>query len=118
MIIAHTWSSRHQSRARPSVLAKIFKSRKKSVGIRVPDNNIARAIVKELGNPIMNTSVHDDSDEILDYITDPELIHEKFNKLVDIVIDGGPGNTKGSAIIDCTGEEPVLKRSGPVDIDI
>jgi tRNA threonylcarbamoyl adenosine modification protein (Sua5/YciO/YrdC/YwlC family) len=91
---------------------KIFKSRKKTVGIRVPDNNIAHSIVMELGNPLLNASVHNEDDEILEYITDPEVIHEKFSKLVDIVIDGGPSNTEGSTIIDCTDNVPVITRQG------
>ena len=91
---------------------KIFKSRKKNVGIRVPDNNIARAIVKELSNPILSASVHNEDDEILEYITEPELIHEKYNKLVDIVIDGGPSETEGSTVVDCTTGEPVIIRQG------
>ena len=70
-------------------LPKVFKN-KKTVGIRVPDNSIIRAIVKELGNPIISTSIHDD-DEIVEYSTDPELIFEKWQNLVDVVIDGGYG---------------------------
>ncbi|MCZ4407654.1 L-threonylcarbamoyladenylate synthase [Cryomorphaceae bacterium 1068] len=90
---------------------KIFKSKKKTIGIRVPDNNIAREIVKEFGNPIIATSVHDD-DEILEYTTDPELIHEKYGKLVDAVIDGGMGNNEASTIVDLTDGEPVIVRQG------
>jgi tRNA threonylcarbamoyl adenosine modification protein (Sua5/YciO/YrdC/YwlC family) len=90
---------------------KIFKSKKKTIGIRVPDNNIAREIVKEFGNPIIATSVHDD-DEILEYTTDPELIHEKYGKLVDVVIDGGMGNNEASTIVDLTDGEPEIVRQG------
>ncbi len=90
---------------------KIFKSKKKTIGIRVPDNNIAREIVKEFGNPIIATSVHDD-DEILEYTTDPELIHEKYGKLVDVVIDGGMGNNEASTIVDLTDGEPEIIRQG------
>jgi tRNA threonylcarbamoyl adenosine modification protein (Sua5/YciO/YrdC/YwlC family) len=90
---------------------KIFQSRKKTIGIRVPDNAIAREIVKELGNPIISTSVYDD-DQILEYTTDPELIHEKYEPLVDIVIDGGYGDNQASTVIDCTGDELVLVRQG------
>ena len=90
---------------------KLFKSKKKTIGIRVPDNNIAREIVNVLGNPLMSTSVHDD-DEILEYITDPELIHEKYENQVDIVIDGGFGNNEASTIIDCTTNEPEIIREG------
>ncbi|HKK40581.1 MAG TPA: L-threonylcarbamoyladenylate synthase [Cryomorphaceae bacterium] len=90
---------------------KIFKSKKKTIGIRVPDNNIARAIVHEFGNPIIATSVHDE-DEILEYTTDPELIHEKYGKLVDVVIDGGMGNNEASTIVDLTQGEAEIVRQG------
>ena len=96
---------------------KLFKSKKKTIGIRVPDNNIAREIVNILGNPLMSTSVHDD-DEILEYITDPELIHEKYENQVDIVIDGGFGNNEASTIIDCTSNEPEIIREGIGTLDI
>ncbi len=91
---------------------KLFKSKKKTIGIRVPDNNIARTLVQELGNPLISTSVHDDDDDILEYITDPELIHERFEKIVDLVIDGGFGKNEASTIIDCTGNEPEVIREG------
>ena len=90
---------------------KIFQSRKKSIGIRVPDNNIARDIVHILGNPIMSTSVHDD-DEIIEYTTDPELIFERYSNQVDLVVHGGYGDNVASTIIDCTGSEPELVREG------
>ena len=90
---------------------KLFKSKKKTIGIRVPDNNIAREIVHELGNPLISTSVHDD-DEILEYITDPELIHEKYENRIDLVIDGGYGKNEASTIVDCTGNEPTVLREG------
>jgi len=90
---------------------KIFQSKKKSIGIRIPDNNIARNIVMMLGNPIMSTSVHDD-DEIIEYTTDPELIFERYTKQVDLVIHGGYGDNVASTIIDCTSGEPELIREG------
>jgi tRNA threonylcarbamoyl adenosine modification protein (Sua5/YciO/YrdC/YwlC family) len=89
----------------------IFQSNKKTVGIRIPDNPIVIEIVKELGNPILNTSVHD-ADEIIEYTTDPELIHEKYQDLVDIVIDGGYGQNTPTTIVDCTGDEPLIIREG------
>ncbi len=92
-------------------IPKIFKARKKTVGIRVPDNNIIRAIVKELGNPILSTSIHHE-DEILEYITDPELIHEKYNDVVDLVIDGGYGDNHPSTIVDCSTDEVAITRQG------
>src|SRR5690606_16057255 len=78
-----------------SRIPKIFKNNKRTIGIRVPDNNIARELVARLGNPIIATSVHDD-DEIIEYTTDPELIHEKYNHAVDVVINGGFGNNEAS----------------------
>ncbi len=90
---------------------KYFKGKKKTVGIRIPDNNIIRDIVTELGNPIMSTSIHDD-DEILEYTTDPELIHEKYKDIVDVIIDGGPGELTPSTVVDCTGSEIEITREG------
>ncbi len=94
---------------------KLFKNSKKSIGIRVPDNNIIREIVKELGHPILSTSVHHD-DEILEYITDPELIEEKFGGMVDLVIDGGFGGNIPSTVVNCTGEEIEIVRQGKGDL--
>ena len=91
-------------------LPKYFKG-KKTVGIRVPDNNIIREIIKELGNPILSTSVYDD-DEIVEYTTDPELIYEKYQEIADLVIDGGYGELIPSTIVDCTGEEILVVREG------
>jgi tRNA threonylcarbamoyl adenosine modification protein (Sua5/YciO/YrdC/YwlC family) len=92
------------------MVPKLLKTKKDTVGIRVPDNNICRTIVKELGNPIMSTTL-----PIEDYVeeyTDPEIIYEKFGSQVDIVIDGGPGGMGFSTVVDCTGQEPVLIREG------
>jgi len=94
-----------------SNIPKLFRSTKKSIGIRIPQNNIIREIVKELGNPILSTSVHDE-DIIIEYTTDPELIHEKYGDLVDLVIDGGFGGNIPSTVIDCIGNEPVITRFG------
>lgn len=95
---------------------KILNSNKKTVGIRVPDHSIPRLLVKELGSPILTTSIRDD-DEVIEYSTDPELIFEKFRDLVDVVIDGGYGNNVASTILDCTGDEIEVVREGlgPVD---
>lgn len=97
-------------------LPKEFR-KKKTVGIRVPNNNIALEIVRKLGNPIVSTSIHDD-DEVLEYSTDPELIFEKWQNLVDMVIDGGYGDNTPSTIIDLSGYEPEVIREGKGDIDI
>ena len=97
-------------------LPKDFK-KKKTVGIRVPDNNIAKALVLGLGNPIVSTSIRDD-DDVLEYTTDPELIYEKWDNLVDIVIDGGYGGNIASTIIDLSTGFPEVIREGKGDIDI
>lgn len=90
---------------------KLLSSNKKTVGIRVPDNNIARQIVKMLGNPILSTSIHDE-DEIVEYTTDPELIFEKYQDKVDLVVDGGYGDNIASTVIDCTSGEFEVLREG------
>lgn len=90
---------------------KYFKGKKKTVGIRVPNNNIIREIVLELGNPILSTSIHDE-DEILEYTTDPELIYEKYQDIADIVIDGGYGELEPSTVVDCSHDEIEIIREG------
>ncbi|MFL1895644.1 L-threonylcarbamoyladenylate synthase [Aquimarina sp. 2-A2] len=97
-------------------LPTVFK-KKKTVGIRVPNNAISLALVEALGNPIVSTSIRDE-DEVIEYTTDPELILEKWDKLVDIVIDGGYGDNIPSTIIDLTEGEPVLVREGKGSTDI
>lgn len=90
---------------------KIFKSKKKTIGIRVPDNSIALALVSALGHPMIATSVLDD-DEVLEYTTDPELIYERYQDQVDMVVDGGMGNNEASTVLDCTSGVPELIRLG------
>ena len=97
-------------------LPKAFKN-KTTVGIRVPDNNIIREIVKELGNPIVSTSIRDD-DDVIEYTTDPELIFEKWQKLVDVVIDGGYGDNQPSTVIDLSQDEIEIIREGKGSLDI
>ena len=97
-------------------LPKEFK-KKTTVGIRVPDNSIALEIVRQLGNPIVSTSIYDE-DVVLEYSTDPELIYEKWQNLVDAVVDGGYGDNHASTIIDLSGDEPVVLRVGKGDPDI
>lgn len=97
-------------------LPKDFK-KKKTVGIRVPDNDIVKALVTELGNPIVSTSIYDE-DDILEYTTDPELIFEKWENLVDIVIDGGYGGNIASTVIDLSTGEPKVIREGKGSLDI
>ncbi len=93
-----------------SKLPKLFKDRK-TIGIRVPNNDIIRALVQELGNPMLTTSIKDECD-ITEYETDPELLEEKYGKIVDLVIDGGFGGIQASTIVDCTGDEPIIVREG------
>ncbi|WP_422090665.1 L-threonylcarbamoyladenylate synthase [Tenacibaculum ovolyticum] len=97
-------------------LPKVFKKRK-TVGIRVPDNNIARTIVAALGNPIVSTSIHDE-DEVIEYTTDPELIFEKWQNIVDLVVDGGFGDNYASTVIDLTDDYPEVIREGKGSLDI
>jgi len=92
-----------------------FISKRKTVGIRIPDNSIILELVKLLGNPILTTSLKDD-DEVIEYTTDPELIYEKYQDLVDIVIDGGYGGNIPSTIVDCTEAEPTLVREGKGEV--
>ena len=96
---------------------KLLSTKKKTVGIRIPDNNIVRQIVKELGNPILTTSIHDE-DEIIEYSTDPELIHEKYEEKVDLVIDGGYGDNVASTIVDLTNGEFEVIREGKGDLEL
>lgn len=97
-------------------LPKEFK-KKNTVGIRVPDNNIAIELVKQLGNPIVSTSIYDE-DEVLEYTTDPELIFEKWQNIVDVVIDGGYGDNYASTVIDLSSNEPEVIREGKGSLDI
>jgi tRNA threonylcarbamoyl adenosine modification protein (Sua5/YciO/YrdC/YwlC family) len=98
-------------------LPKLLNSAKKTVGVRVPHHNIPRTIVRQLGLPIITTSIRDD-DEIIEYSTDPELIYEKFGDTVDAIIDGGFGGNVPSTVIDFTGEEVQILREGLGDVDL
>ena len=92
-------------------IPRLFKNKKKTVGIRIPDNNIILEIVRELGRPVITTSIHD-PDELIEYTTDPELIFEKYRDFADAVIDGGYGHNEPSTIVDCTGDEIEILRQG------
>jgi tRNA threonylcarbamoyl adenosine modification protein (Sua5/YciO/YrdC/YwlC family) len=92
-------------------VTRFFAGNKKTIGIRVPDNAIAQTLVHELGLPLVVTTIHHE-DEILEYMTDPEEIHHKFEHQVDVVIDGGFGGNVPSTIVDCTADEPVMVREG------
>jgi tRNA threonylcarbamoyl adenosine modification protein (Sua5/YciO/YrdC/YwlC family) len=96
---------------------KLFHSKKKTIGIRVPDNVIARAIVEALGNPIVSSSIHDD-DEVIEYTTDPDLIYERYEDQIDLLVDGGFGDNEASTVLDCTGEEIEILREGKGDLSI
>ncbi len=98
-------------------LAKIYGYNKKTVGIRVPNNHIARAIVDELGAPILSASIKN-QDSVLEYITDPDELYEAYEGIVDIVIDGGVGGNVASTVIDYTGSEPLLVREGAGEFPI
>ena len=97
---------------------KIIQAKKKTVGIRVPDNNIPRNIVREIGNPILSTSIKRADDDVRAYYTDPELIQEDFGNVIDMVIDGGYGKNLGSTIIDCTNNELEVIREGLGDLSL
>jgi len=92
-------------------IPKMFKNKKKTVGIRIPDNRIVMELVMELGRPIITTSIHD-PDEVIEYTTDPELIYEKYMNVAEIVIDGGYGRNEASTIVDCTTDEFTILRQG------
>lgn len=94
-----------------SKLPNVLMNRRKTIGIRVPANKIVMTIVEELGRPLLTTSVHDE-DEVIEYMTDPELIHEKYANRVDLVIDGGYGRNVASTVVDCTGETMEIVRQG------
>ena len=100
-----------------SKVPKILESKKKTVGIRIPDNKIVTTIVEQLGNPLLTTSIHFDDTQI-EYATDPELIHEKFVDLVDLVVDGGYGGAMFSTVVNCTGDEPEIIRQGLGILDL
>lgn len=99
-----------------SKVPKVLNAKKKTVGIRVPNNNIPRELVKRLGNPIITTSIRDE-DEVIEYSTDPELIYEKYQNLVDVVIGGGYGGNMPSTVVDCSGDYFEVIREGLGDIE-
>ena len=98
-----------------SSLPKIYK-KKKTVGIRVPDNNIIREIVAQLGNPVLSTTIKDQDDQI-EYTTNPELIYEKWSDFADVVVDGGIGGIEPSTVVDCTSHDPVIIRQGKGELN-
>lgn len=101
-----------------SNVPKIIKQDRKTVGIRVPDNIICREIVNALGNPLISTSLHDNTDDVLEYFSDPEIIHQQYENAVDLVIDGGHGNIHASTVIDCSNGNFEVVREGLGSLDI
>lgn len=99
-----------------SKVPKVLGAKQKTVGIRIPDNDIPRMIVRELGNPVITTSLHDE-DEVIEYATDPELIYEKYKNVVDLVIDGGYGGNVASTVVDASEDEFEVVREGLGEID-
>jgi tRNA threonylcarbamoyl adenosine modification protein (Sua5/YciO/YrdC/YwlC family) len=97
---------------------KLLKQNKDTVGIRVPDNLICKAIIENLGNPLLSTSLHNTNDDITEYYSDPELIYAAFEKKVDVVIDGGFGNIYPSTVFDCSNEEILVVREGLGSLDV
>lgn len=97
---------------------KIFNRNKKTVGIRVPDNNLVREVVEEYGNPIVTASIKDLDDPISEYPTDPQTIYEMFKDQLNLIVDGGPGGQIASTVIDCTGDELKIVREGKGDLEI
>ena len=100
-------------------IPKMFlRQNKKTIGIRVPDNNICREIINQLGFPLVSTSLHNEDDEITEYFTDPEMIYSQYQTITDAVIDGGYGNLYTTTILDCTEDEPVVVREGLGSLDV
>jgi tRNA threonylcarbamoyl adenosine modification protein (Sua5/YciO/YrdC/YwlC family) len=97
---------------------RLLKQNKKTVGIRVPDNAICKAIVEALGNPILSTSLKDTGDDIMEYFADPEIIHQQYETTVDLVINGGFGNLHASTILDCSQDEIIVIREGMGSLDV
>lgn len=97
-------------------VTRLFDAKRTEIGIRIPNNKIVMAIIEELGNPIVTSSLHDDEDEYLDYYTDPYKIYEKYDGIIETIIDGGQGRILASTIIDCTQVEPELIRQGAGEI--
>lgn len=98
-----------------NAIPKLFKNSKKTIGIRVPDNSILQIILQEFGVPIASTSIHSD-DEILEYSTDPELIYEKYQNQVSVMVDGGYGNNIASTVVDLSQSSPEIIRQGDADL--
>ena len=101
-----------------SMVPGIFESKKKTIGFRVPDNLILQMIISKLGHPLVSTSLHSDDDDYLEYVVNAELIYEKYENLVDFVIDGGPGGIEPSTVLDCTSDDVEIIREGKGPVDM
>jgi tRNA threonylcarbamoyl adenosine modification protein (Sua5/YciO/YrdC/YwlC family) len=99
-------------------VSKLFDASKKEIGIRIPDNEITLEIVRQLGNPLAVTSLHDSEDEIMDYFTDPAAIYERYDEEVAVIIDGGLGRLEASTIVNCTNGSPEIVRQGIGEIEL
>lgn len=99
-------------------VSRLFGTNRKEIGIRIPNNNIILEIVKELGNPIATTSLHDDDDVLMEYFTDPYEIYQRWDDKIDYIIDGGLGKLEATTVVDCTGNSPEILRQGAGEIDI
>lgn len=97
-------------------VTRLFDAKRKEIGIKIPDNKIVMAIVEELGNPLVTTSLHDNDDDLLEYFTDPYEIYQRFDDKVGTIVDGGVGKLEASTILDCTDDEPVIVREGAGEI--
>ena len=97
---------------------RLFDRNRKEIGVRIPDNSIVQQIVRQLGNPIATTSLHDDEDEILDYFNDPYAIYERFDDKVELIVDGGYGKLEASTIVDCTNGEARIIRQGISELEL
>lgn len=99
-------------------VSRLFGTNRKEIGIRIPNNNIILEIVKELGNPIATTSLHDDDDVLMEYFTDPYEIYQRWDEKVDYIIDGGQGKLEATTVVDCTGNYPEILRQGAGEIEL
>lgn len=99
-----------------SKIPKLFGNRRKTIGVRVPDNSVFFTIASELGEPLIGTSIHDD-DDVIEYTTDPELIYEKYGNDIDLLVDGGYGNNVASTVVDCVEMPPVVIRQGMGELE-
>lgn len=92
-------------------IPKLFGTRRKTIGVRIPDNEVFQTIIRQVDEPLIGTSIHDD-DEVVEYTTDPSLIYEKYHDNIDLMVDGGWGNNTASTVVDCVEMPPKIVRQG------